>query len=268
MPGGRVPGILLCAGPSGAHRAQLPQPRGRAPPAGRTPGLPRRRAQPAGLLRPCRAPLPGRGSPGEPRARAGSGGRSGAQRAGCSLSALTSLSVGDPRLNLHREAETERCPPLLPLRPGRNTSRAFRGEPGDGGATSVDAALPGEPQCAPGVGQSPQPGYQRVPTGDDRAGDGAPRRLGAPRGWVPPGGRLRAAATGHVSAWALPVPEERGGKSEGAAGPGRRRLPQHLVRLPAGRLRRAGCAAQSKRLKISRGGARPQSAIKDELWVN
>lgn len=147
MPGGRVLRSLFCTGHSGAHRGQLLQPRGRATPARRTPGLRRRGAQPARRVRPCRAPLPGRSSPGEPQARAGSGDRSRAQRAGCSLSALTSLSVGDPRLNLHREAETERCPPLLLPRPGRNTSRAFRGEPGDGGATSADAALPGEPSA-------------------------------------------------------------------------------------------------------------------------
>lgn len=134
---------------------------------------------------PCRGRLDGFGMPASPRRgrAADPGETSRARRAGCFLSALTSLSLGDPRLNLHREAQTACCPRLLPPRPGRNTSWDFRGEPEDSGGSSADAVA--QLRLCPSD-HPPRPDPSTVLAGSgcwlavpcprlQRAGDGAPQ---------------------------------------------------------------------------------------------
>lgn len=152
----------------------------------------------------CRAPLPAaaaaaaptapgrRRAPGRGRA-ADPGARSRARRAGCFLSALTSLSLGDPRLNLHRAAETDRCRGSFlrgraeiqagPFEVNRGTARC-------GGAV---AALPGGAPGLPQHGGPPapsgprhRPGFCRLrsPARRSRAGAGA-QQLAEPHGHRP-----------------------------------------------------------------------------------
>lgn len=138
---------------SGSGRELL---RAAAAPTGAAPGVPGR----------CRAHLPGRGCPDGPQTPASPGRRRAANpgersregRAGYFLSALTSLSLGDPRLNLHRKAETNCCPRLLPPRPAEIQAGPFEVNQRTAEAPPPmrrdSCALPGEPPGSPGTGSA------------------------------------------------------------------------------------------------------------------
>lgn len=153
-------------GPAAAVRAGHPFPSS-SPGQLSRPAAPARRAAAGGVPSPAERLFPAAAAPtGMPESlRRGwavdPGERSWARRVWCFLSALTSFSLGDPRLNLHREAETECCRRLFPPRPAEIQAVPF--EVSQGTAEAPPPVLRHSCGHAQGVSRLPQHGAPSAP---------------------------------------------------------------------------------------------------------